>query len=107
MIPSALRALIGFIGLRWVLLCASVFMAITIPIGLFLRPITMDQLALLDAQLKQQQQQPPPPSERSAEEADGHKNGEAIEFRTMPNSGSPAPVINTCGEANSEISIRN
>ena len=62
-------------------------MAITIPVGLLLRPITMEQLALLDAQHKEA---PPPPP--AAEEANEHSEGEAIEFDTMSNEKAPAPI---------------
>ena len=63
-VPSLARAGRQYGGLFWILNGAGLCMLITIPIALFLRTITMDQLTQLDALLKKQQAE-----EKAKEEA--------------------------------------
>lgn len=53
-IPNLLKWANGEVGLRWILIAAGVFVALTIPIALLLRPITMEQLHLLEEHRKKE-----------------------------------------------------
>ena len=72
-------------------------MALTIPIGLLLRQITQDQLALLDAKLKQTT--PAAQSAPAAELANQRQaEGEGIELEPMPNNDTSASDESTADE---------
>lgn len=97
-IPNVLGALYKAIGLRGILLGAAICMIITIPIAIFLRTITVEQLALLEKQLKQAQAPPPPPKEAN-EEAQNKEEIELVDHtnkdgeKTDPDAITPEPVV--------------
>ena len=80
------------IGLRVILLSTAAIMTLTIPIGLFLRLITHDQLAALDAQHKKSQQTPTATGANNEEEK-VELVATQTDSKVYPDSITKAPIV--------------
>ena len=82
-IPNVLKWLINLIGgvegMKWSMLLAGVFVAVTVPIGIiFLRPITLEQLHLVEAERKKE-------AAAKEKEKEQEKVQQTIELGTVTN----------------------
>ena len=81
-IPNVLKWLMGLfndpvVGMKWSMLLAGLFVAITVPIGIiFLRPITLEQLHAVEAERKRK---------AAEKEKQKEKEQQALELGTVTN----------------------